>query len=214
MKSYQAYLFDADGTLFDTTEMIYLCFEYTCKKYANLQVKRGQVFSNIGIPLRKQLEIFLGPQSDEKASEIQKTHMEFQLSIYKKHLRLFPGVANVLSQLKNAGKKLAIVTSRRKKTLTLYLKHTNIFNFFNVFITPESTEKHKPDAEPALEALKQLHCKATETLFIGDAIFDIKSGEKAGIDTALILWSKKDISSFKTKPTYILKNLNTLVKPN
>ena len=132
MKSYSAYLFDCDGTLIDTTELIYQCFLYSCKKYGDLEVTRDEVFANIGIPMRNQLVHFLGPVSEEKLSEITKAHMDYQLKIYKDYLDLFPGVAETLSQLKNKGKKLGVVTSRKTFTLNLYFKHTGILQFFDI----------------------------------------------------------------------------------
>ncbi len=210
MKQYAAYLFDGDGTLYDTAEMIYQCFSYSCKKFGNIEVAREAVFSNIGLPLRPQLEHFLGPLSDDRATEILKAHMAYQLTIYRDHVFLFPGVAETLARLKNNDKKLAVVTSRRTKTLTLYLKHTAIYHLFDAFITPESTEKHKPDPQPALEALRQLDCSAAETLFVGDAVFDIACGSKAGTDTAFVAWSHIPITSLPMKPTYILNGMGEL----
>ncbi|MGD9201422.1 MAG: HAD-IA family hydrolase [Chitinispirillia bacterium] len=212
MKTYRAYLFDADGTLFDTTEMIFQCFKYSCKKYGNLSVTRKQVFKNIGLPLKIQFECLFGALSNERTEELIKAHMEYQLKIFKKYLRLFPGVAETLKMLKNNEKKLAIVTSRRMESLLIFLKDTNIFNLFNILITPESTEKHKPLPEPALEALKQLNCKNSESLFIGDATFDIECGKNAGMDTAFVSWSKNPPSSLNLKPTYILNDIYDLAK--
>lgn len=211
MKQYTAYLFDCDGTLIDTTELIYQCFVHSCKKFGNIHVTREQVFANIGIPLRNQLEHFLGPLFDEKASEITKAHMDYQLKIYKNYLQLFPGASETLSQLKDKGKKLAVVTSRKTRTLTLYFKQLGIYQFFNVFITPELTEKHKPDPEPALEALKQLQCSAEETLFVGDSIYDIECGVKARMDTAFVTWSRIDPELLSIKPTYIISEMKELL---
>lgn len=211
MKSYGAYLFDCDGTLIDTTELIYQCFLFSCKKFGNLEVKREEVFSNIGIPLQNQLLHFLGPVSEEKLSEIIKAHMDYQLKIFKNYLSLFPHVAETLSQFKNKGKKLGVVTSRKTFTLNLYFKHTGILHFFDILITPESTEKHKPDPEPALEALKRLLCSAEETLFIGDSVYDMECGERAGMDTAFVTWSKIDPDSLSTTPTYFIDEMKELL---
>ena len=211
MKDYSAYLFDADGTLFDTVEMIFQCYKYTCKKFGNLSITRELVFKNIGIPLKNQFEYFFDTLSDEKAEEVIKAYMDYQLKIFKEYLCLFPGVSEILHILKKKGKKLAIVTSRRIESLIIYLEHTNILDLFDVLVTPESTEKHKPLPEPASEALKQLNCKNRESLFIGDATFDIECGKNAGMDTAFVAWSKNTQSSLKFEPTYILNDMCDLV---
>lgn len=211
MKLYKAYLFDGDGTLYDTAEMIYQCFLYSCRKFGNIEVKREDVFANIGIPLRPQLEHFLGPLTDKKAAEILEAHMAYQLTIYKDYLHLFPSVAETLAQLKQKGKKLGVVTSRKIKTLTLYLETTGIKHLFDVLITPEVTQKHKPDPEPALAALNKLQCAASETLFAGDAVYDIECGTKAGVDTAFVDWSHIPRSSLSIQPTYFIHTMSELL---
>lgn len=208
MKSYTTYLFDADGTLFDTAEMIYQCFKYTCKRFGDIDVSREAVFSNIGIPLLPQLECFLGEFSDEKAKRVMDGHMEFQMGIYEKYLVLFPETKNTLEKLKQDGKKIAIVTSRRLISLELYLKHTGILDYFDVLITPESTRKHKPEPEPAFAALEYLKSTPKESLFIGDSVFDIVCGNTAGMDTAFVKWSEIDSESLCVKPDWIVENMS------
>lgn len=210
MKSYKAYLFDVDGTLIDTTEMIYQCFLQTCKKFSNTTVTREQIIGNIGIPLSTHFNLLMGQLSAEREKEITSYHMDYQLSIFKKYLKLFQGVYKGLERLKNNGKKLAVVTSRKKFTLEIYLEYTDILKFFDVLITPESTEKHKPCPEPAIEALSQLASLPDESIMIGDAIFDIECGARAKMDTAFVSWSKNSVHLLSVKPTYLINSMGEL----
>jgi pyrophosphatase PpaX len=212
MKSYTAYLFDADGTLLDTTELIYQCFLYTCRKFGGYEITRKKVYDTIGIPLRAQVEIHLGKLSDEHYEKVRDAHMAYQQAIYKEYLKLFPGVIETLTRLKQDRKKLAVVTSRRMDSLTQYLKETGILNLFDALITPESTLKHKPDPEPALEAIAQLKCQPSETLFVGDSVFDILCGKGAGTDTAFVTWSIcENIRESELKPTFIINSMEELI---
>ena len=86
MKDYTYYLFDADGTLFDTTELICQCFAYSLEKFGNIKKPKQEIIKSIGRTLRSQFELHLGTLSDEQYDEIQQAHMQFQLSIYKKYL--------------------------------------------------------------------------------------------------------------------------------
>jgi pyrophosphatase PpaX len=139
--------------------------------------------------------------------------MKYQLSIYKEHLRLFPTVREGLDLLRSRGKHCAIVTSRRRDTLDLYLKETGIYDFFEVFVTPENTAKHKPDPEPALAALSLLKAGAKgEAVFIGDSEYDIECGRSAGIDTAFVTWSHNDPAALHAKPTYCISDLTQLCR--
>lgn len=210
MKDYEYYLFDADGTLIDTTELIYRCFRYSCKKFGGFDVERERVVGNIGLPLRAQLELYLGRLSDERAEEIQDAHMKHQMTIYPDYLRLFETVEAGLKLLKSRNKTLAVVTSRRMKSLELYLTETGIREYFDVLVTPEMTEKHKPDPAPAEKALELLNADAHAALFIGDAEFDIACGKGAGTDTAFVTWSNNDRSELKTMPTWFIDSLEQL----
>ncbi|MCP4715052.1 MAG: HAD-IA family hydrolase [Deltaproteobacteria bacterium] len=207
MQDYTYYLFDADGTLFDTTELIHQCFIYSLKKHFNTDLPRKTILASIGMPLRTQFEIHLGPLSDDHYDLIQKDHMTYQLSIYKDYIKAFPGVTDTLARLQKNKKKLAVVTSRKITTLTLYLEETGLKDFFDILITPDETVQHKPAAEPALKAMELLGAEKAQSLFIGDSIFDIQCGTHAGIDTAFVTWSHNDAAALPVTPTYLINNM-------
>lgn len=210
MKDYTYYLFDADGTLFDTTELICQCFAYSLDKYGNMKKPKEELIKSIGMTLRSQFELHLGSLSDAQYDEMQQEHMRFQLSIYKDYLNSFPGVKQGLATLKERNKRLAIVTSRKINSLTIFLKETEIFDYFEVMITPDETEKHKPEPEPAIEAMSLLGAVSQQSIFIGDSLFDIQCGTRAGIDTAFVAYSKTKSNQLSVKPTYLINSLEDL----
>jgi len=213
MKQYEYYLFDVDGTLLDTTELIYQSFRHTCKTFANLDVSRSQIIKSIGLTLRDQMTVHFGPISEEEFTRKSTEHMRYQMSIYKQYLELFPSVVPCLQFLKKTGKKCAVVTSRRRESLELYLKETGIYDYFDAIVTPEITMKHKPDPEPAFKALSLLGTTETSAaLFIGDAEFDIECGRRAGMDTAFVNWSFTPQSELPSVPTYVIGDLTELCR--
>ncbi|MGM0443675.1 MAG: HAD family hydrolase [Fibrobacterota bacterium] len=187
MKEYSLYLFDCDGTLIDTSELIFQSYRNTCGELQGDIPSREAVYSSIGIPLRKQMELFLGPLSDAQYDHAQKIHMEYQLRAAAKYLVLFDGIAETLEELRKRGKHLAVVTSRRRASLVEYLRLMKIDSFFEVLISPEDTDEHKPAPEPVEAALQAL--PAGDPLFIGDSRYDIECGSRAGVDTAFVEWS-------------------------
>jgi pyrophosphatase PpaX len=211
MKSYDYYLFDADGTLFETTELIYQCFVYSLSKYAGREIPRDDIIAGIGLTLRRQFEHHLGPLNDEQFDRMQADHMKYQMGIYRDYLKPCPGVPEAIEKLHASGKVLAIVTSRKIISLSCFLRETGIFDFFRVIITPDETENHKPHPEPALKALQLLGAPPEKTLFVGDAPFDIECGHSAGIDTALVSWSHNKAENMALKPTHIIDSLIDLV---
>lgn len=211
MKQYKTYLFDADGTLLDTTELIYQSFLNSTRLFGNYEIERTEVYKHIGIPLRTQLEMYLGKKSDEEYEKIYKIHSSYQKQIYEKTLKAFDGVIPCLKELQSRGVQLAIVSSRTRDSLDRYLKHVNIFDFFTVISTPEVTENHKPHPEPVLWALDKLKARKESTLFVGDAVFDIQSGNSAGVDTAFVTWGHNTVDHVAGDPTYVISHFDELL---
>jgi len=189
LNDYKAYLFDVDGTILDTVELILASFDYSLRYFGNTTTGPEDIRHNIGLPLRKQMEMYLGPMSDEFFFEVNKVHMENQLRIFPKYLRLMADAKRVISSLRENGKKLAVVTSRKRDSLDLYLQHTGIFDLFDLIVSPEDTALHKPDPQPVLFALEHLGVSAKDAVMIGDAIFDLQSAWSAEVDAVLVGWS-------------------------
>lgn len=211
MKQYKTYLFDVDGTLLDTSELIYQSFLHTCRIYANMEISRERVYQHIGIPLRTQLEMYVGKKSDKEFKKVLKTHQDYQKSIYENTLKAFEGVCEGINHLKEKGVKLGIVSSRTRESLDIYLKYVGIYDHFSVISTPEVTANHKPHPEPVLWALAKLNSNAEDTIFVGDATFDIASGNSAGVDTAFVDWGHNSIDDIQADPTYVIKHFEELL---
>ena len=210
MKEYDCYLFDADGTLIDTVELIYQCFVYTCGRFGNREVEREEVVRHVGETLRRQMERYLGEMDDERYREVADAHMAYQLSIYSNYLRAFPGVAETLARLRKQERILGVVTSRRKHTLDIYLRATGLFEWFDILITPEDTQRHKPDPEPLLAALSRLDVDAGRAVYVGDSSFDIECGVRAGLDTVFVNWSHIRPERLSYRPTFYIDNMSEL----
>lgn len=211
MRSYPCYLFDLDGTLIDTIDLVYECFRHAVQNVKGFHLERAEVIPYIGIPLKAQYRRFFPQDSDEAIEHYMKVHMDYQYEIYPKYLKAFPRAQETLRSLKMRGAKIALVTSRRKRSATVFTTDMGLHPFFDLLVTPEDTEKHKPDPEPARLALSKLGMKPEESLFVGDAEFDMECGHATGTDTAFCLWGTNDPKNLKRSPTYLLKDLADLV---
>ncbi|MDA3899221.1 MAG: HAD-IA family hydrolase [Spirochaetes bacterium] len=211
MSKYKTFLFDADGTLLDTVNLIIKCFEYTLSHYGKPVPERSVIASHIGIPFKKQIIFYFGDISEEMAEEIWNFYREYQLKHYQDYIALFPDTLEVLQQLKSKGAQLGVVTSRSNSTLDLFLKHLNIYDIFDVIITPDDVSRPKPDPEPSVKALRMLNAEAADSLFIGDAIYDQMSAVGAGIDFALVSWTHIPITVFNPEPAVQLQSMNDLL---
>lgn len=193
MKEFETYLFDLDGTLIDTRQMIITCFRDTFEKFGGpVSVSDEEINRLIGIPYRKQIDHFFGTVDDGLYGKIRREHMKHQLEIFRDKLRLCPGVAETVPELARRGKKLGIVTSRTLESGGPFLEWFGLRPLFPVVVTPDHTAKHKPQPEPVLEAMRLLNSHPEETLFIGDAVFDMQAGRAAGTAVCFTAWSPAD----------------------
>ena len=193
MKEFETYLFDLDGTLIDTRQMIITCFRDTFEKFGGpVSVSDEEINRLIGIPYRKQINHFFGTVDDGLYGKIRREHMKHQLEIFRDKLRLCPGVAETVPELARRGKKLGIVTSRTLESGGPFLEWFGLRPLFPVVVTPDHTAKHKPQPEPVLEAMRLLNSHPEETLFIGDAVFDMQAGRAAGTAVCFTAWSPAD----------------------
>ncbi len=211
MKEYDAYLFDADGTILDTRELIERSFLHMGAEIG-LEIPLELIHNTIGLPVMAQMRMMLGDDRPEedilRAREIYNGYMMSHLDEF---LGAFPGAADTVGELDRRGKKLAVVTSRRLPTTGPFLERVGLRRFFSLLVTPESTEKHKPDPAPAIFAMEKLGAKPETTVFIGDAIFDIQCGSAAGTDTAFVAWGGMDPSLWSPQPTWRVERFEELL---
>ncbi len=210
MSQYTCMLFDVDGTLLDTKNLILASFRAMLHEYGGDHITDETVISHMGIPLDRQIELFLGITEPQKVAEIRAFYVDFQKEIYKDYIRPFEGVRESLEKLKEHGIVLGIVTSRLLPSLVSYLEFTGLSDFFSVIITPEITEKHKPHPEPVLTAMEKLKALPEKTAFVGDAVFDMQAGQSAGVATVFAGWGPNLVDDLPFRPTHAFNHFSEI----
>lgn len=210
MKKYETYLFDADGTLFDTADLVCHCFQYVAQKYCSTSLTRDAILSGYGLPLKGQLLRQLGDDLD--IDVVLNDFIDYQMHILEDNVQPFPGVVATLETLRKNGKKLAIVTSRKRYSTGRILEITDTAKYFDAIVNPEDTTLHKPDAAPVLLALSRLDAGKSNAVFAGDAQYDISSGNAAGIDTVFVNWSHTSHETLPVQPTWRIDSMLELIE--
>jgi len=201
-------LFDLDGTILDTTNLILQSFQHTFHIHYNRQIAPQEVHRFFGKTLRAAMEA-LGP---DKVEELIATYREFNLAHHDELTSTFAGMHETLQKLHEAGLPMAIVTSKASETALRGLKLFHMDHFFSVIIGVNECSKHKPDTEPVRKALEQLQLPASACLMIGDSPFDIISAREAGAKTAAVRWTHVSWQELLTEnPTYILEEPQDLL---
>ena len=202
-------LFDLDGTLIDTNELIIQSFLHTMEHYFPGQYEREHVFPFMGPTLQETFEK-LNPT---KVEEMIQTYREFNHREHDRLVKEFEGVYETVEALIRHGYKIGIVTTKIRETVLKGLRLTKLEPFFPVIVAIDDVEKAKPDPEPIEKALKLLDSIPEHTIMVGDNHHDILGGKNAGTKTAGVAWSiKGEAYLAQFKPDYMLQNMKDLLK--
>lgn len=211
-KAYDVMLFDLDGTLLDTNELIIQSFFHVFDHRPSLT--REQIISHFGMPLEKQLLDYAGRSPEESGADLVLKYRTFNNANHDQMVQAFPGVVETLSKLRDAGVRIGVVTSKIKFTSERGLVHCGIKSFVETVVTIEDVEKPKPDRESIDKALRNLGVgRTSRVLMIGDSPFDLGCARHAGVDSCLVGWSLKDAASMKNeRPTHVIEKMEDLLK--
>jgi pyrophosphatase PpaX len=201
-------LFDLDGTLLDTNELIIQSFKHTYKTHLNKDVDKDEIIKSFG----EILKITLDREFGELSEEAIKTYRNFQVGNFEKLIAIHEGVKEGIIELNRQGYKLGVVTSRLNESAIRGLKHFGLMEYFQSIIGADDTDKHKPDPIPAFIALKELGGKPSETIIVGDSPFDILCGKNAGIKSVAVGWSALPMDIIlKYEPDYVVDSMKELL---
>ncbi|MEK4028043.1 MULTISPECIES: pyrophosphatase PpaX [Bacillaceae] len=201
-------LFDLDGTLINTNELIISSFLHTLNHYFPEQYKREDVYPFMGPTL---VETFSSIDA-ERVEEMVTRYRTFNLENHDLLVTEFDGVYETIRTLKENNFKLAIVSTKLRDTVIKGLKLTNLYPFFDTIVALDDVTHPKPHPEPLLKALQEVGSQPEEAMMIGDNFHDIEGGKNAGTLTAGVAWSvkgKEFLQSFQ--PDYMLDAMPDLL---
>jgi pyrophosphatase PpaX len=181
---YPTVLFDLDGTLIDSAAIILASMRHATRTVLGREISDEQLLAGVGSGLRYELGAF-DPERVEELVEAYREHNE------PLHSELLPcaGILDVLPVLRAEGRRLGIVTAKRRVTVQLAFDTlSELEQYFDVVIGAEDTERHKPHPDPILAALDRLEAAASETAYVGDSPFDIQAAKAAGVTAIGVTW--------------------------
>jgi pyrophosphatase PpaX len=200
-------LFDLDGTLIDTIEMIMASARYATEVVLGEALPDEVLRHNIGVPLIAQMEEY----APGRSAELLKVYREHNARVHDEMIREYPGVDGALRTLLAQGYRMGIVTSKSRPVAQKGLDHFGLGGLFDVLIGYEDTTIHKPDPCPVLEAVSRLGVSADKCLYCGDSPHDMEAGIAAGVLTAAALWGPFAERVIEPGPDYALASPEDLV---
>jgi len=202
-------LFDLDGTIIDTNELIIQSFMHALRGHVPESFGREQIIPSMGEPLAVQMKHFSG--RDDVATLVG-AYREYNLLKHDEMVSLFPGVKETIERLHREGVRLGVVTTKMRETTIRALKLLEIYSYMDTIVTLDDVENAKPHPEPVEKAVAALGAKASETLMVGDSSVDIVSALRAGAVPVGVAWSLKGEELLrKSGASYIVTEMDELL---
>ena len=177
-------LFDLDGTVLDTVELIRASHEHALREVLGVELSDEELMAGIGTPLREQMEAF----SPERADELFHAYRRWNHANTARLIRPYAGIDAVLLELEREGARLGIVTSKMQDAVDLAWDALPPPIVWDCVITIEDTELHKPHPAPLHEALRQVGGTPDQAVYIGDSPFDLQAANAAGCAAIGVTW--------------------------
>jgi pyrophosphatase PpaX len=181
---YPNVLFDLDGTLIDSGAIILASFRHATRTVLAREIPDAELAALVG-----------GTNIHDQMRAIDAERVDELVRVYREHneplhddLEAFEGIELVLAELERQGRRLGIVTAKRRRTVDLAFAVLPLERYFDAVVTSDMTQRHKPDPEPVLTAIELLGATPETTAFVGDSPFDVRAGKAAGVFTVAVSW--------------------------
>lgn len=202
-----AILFDLDGTLIDSIDLLVASMVYAFEGRDH-RPPVDEWVAAIGTPLDAMLRTWARDEDDVVA--LRARYREYQVANHDAMTQAYPGAVDTVRALHEAGHPLAVVTSKLETGARRSLKWVGVEDCFAAVIGIDATTKHKPEPEPVWHALALLGgIPPTAAVFIGDSTHDMHAGNAAGVTTAAALWGPFSRAQLETaRPQYWLSGFD------
>ena len=209
----EAVLFDFDGTIVDTTELIYESMRRATGEVLGRELSRETLMANVGQPLPRQMELLADGQP-EKTEELLEAYLQHNEELHESLIREFPNIGTSLARLRDVGLRLAVVTSKRRFSVEMALdSFAGLSDIFDVFVTMEDTAEHKPLPAPLLRGLELLgEVRPESAAYVGDAPFDVAAAHAAGVMSVAVSWGVFTAEALHAAgPDHLVKDLDSAI---
>ena len=186
-------LFDIDGTIIDTEDVIISSLQEAVSQVTGRQLKHADLQFTLGIPSSVALKQMQLTPADQQA--VQSLWAKL-LAKKQKSVRVFATMRRTLAHLQHRGVKLGIITSKNDEELEHEFNRFGLNDYFDVLVTADAKVKPKPSGEPIAFALHELNSTKRDTLYVGDSRYDLQSAQDAGVSFAVATWGANDLSDF------------------
>ena len=179
-------LLDLDGTVVDSAAIILASMRHATLTVLEREIPDRELMASVGGPgLEAQMRSF-GP---DRVDELVRVYREHNEPLHDQ-LEAFAGIADVLTRLKDEGRKLGIVSAKRRSTVELAFSRVPLGHLFDTIVGGDETVKQKPAPEPLFLALERLRAEPSDAAYVGDSPYDMASARSAGVYAVGVTWGR------------------------
>ena len=184
---YKTYLFDFDYTLADSSRGIVICFRNVLTRHGHTDITDESIKRTIGKTLEDSFSILTGITDKNTLISYKKEYVKEADIHMTANTKFFPETVAVLKALKKRGAQIGIISTKYRYRIHEMVDQHFPNKFFDIIIGGEDVKKAKPSPQGLLKALRCLHRKKKDTLYIGDSIIDAQTALLAGVDFVGVL---------------------------
>lgn len=208
MKMIRTVLFDLDGTIIDTNELIIETFLHVLRDKTPSPFTREHIIPSMGLTLEEQIRIFT---EQDQVDELVAAYREYNVTRHDELVREFPYVKEVMANLHASGIQLGVVTTKMRATTERALRMFGLIDYLSTIVTVQDVDHPKPHPEPVLRAVEALQANPAETIMVGDSPADILSANAAGVISCGVAWSLKGEAVLRQyEPRHIIHDMRDL----
>lgn len=208
---YKNLIFDFDGTIADSKECSIVATQKSFKERGLEEPTVNLIEYYMGIPIEKSFSLMSSVDLDDHQLEaLIKTFRQNYKEVESSYLKLYKHMTEQL-QLLSKDKQLFVVSSKKTDVLIRNLEILDIDHLFTEVIGSDKVNHYKPSADGINYILNKYQLENEETIYIGDAIFDIQMANSAKVASCAVTWGTHSIEELKSEnPTYIIHEVTEL----
>ena len=183
---FETVLFDLDGTVVDSGAIILASMRHATREVLGREYSDEELLQTVG-----------GPGLEAQMRALAPDQVELLVDVYRAHneplhdeLQACAGMEDVLVRLRDEGRRLGVVTAKRRATVELAFARVPLGHLFETIVGGDETERHKPDPEPLLLAAARMRAEPAQTAYVGDSPFDVRAAKAAGMHAVAVTWGR------------------------